>query len=277
MISLPPPSAAEDDAYLTDLCQNPIWSACLRSWLLAYAAYRQENGNPWAFKPTTFTPDVSDAQRAPYDTRKGTRRLQRIRQMPGLRSCPMCGSPTTGGLDHYLPRSVYPEFSIMAANLVPACTHCNSGVKGNVYRGISPDRFIHPYFDTFASTPLWEVAFVPPYAAVTFRVIPMPGLNEERRSRVAFHLAHVLGSQFTLWAQNQWATFPQLVRNTVGGIGAVTTGQVEAEVRARLRDAIATTGENSWLSAFFRGLRTDPQAHAFIAAATRPLTATPIA
>jgi hypothetical protein len=276
MISLPQPSAAEDDAYLTALCKNPAWSAHRGAWLIAYTAYRRHGGNPWAVNPAIFTPDVGVAQRALYDTRKNSRRLKQIRQTPNLLSCPMCGSPTTGGLDHYLPRSAYPEFSVMAANLVPACTHCNSGVKGNTYQGIFPERFIHPYFDTFASTPLWQIAFRPPHAAVTFRAVPAPGLNAERRSRVAFHLAHVLGSQFSLWAQNQWATFPQLVRNTIGGTGAVTIMQVAAEARARLRDARATTGDNSWSSAFFRGLSGDAQAQAFIVLAAEPLMATPI-
>ncbi|HXL30822.1 MAG TPA: HNH endonuclease [Bradyrhizobium sp.] len=277
MISLPPPSAADDETYLADLCQNAGWSVHQGPWLLAYAAYRQHGGNPWAFNPRAFVPDVGDDQRALYDARRSARRLQRIRQTPGLLCCPMCGSPTTGGLDHYLPRSAYPEFSIMAANLVPACTHCNSGVKGNICRGISPERFIHPYFDAFANMPLWQVAFAPPYLAVTFCAVPAPGLNAEQRSRVAFHLAHVLGSQFLLWAQNQWATFPQLVRNTIGGAGTVTTAHVATEARTRLRDAVATTGMNSWLSAFFRGLQEDMLAHVFIATATQPFMATPIA
>jgi 5-methylcytosine-specific restriction endonuclease McrA len=277
MISLPTPSAADDEAHLIQLCQNATWSTYQGSWLVAYAAYRQHGGNPWAINPTTFTPDVSDAQRALYDSRRNTRRLQRIRQTPGLLSCPMCGSPTTGGLDHYLPRSAYPEFSIMAANLVPACTHCNSGMKGNTYLGVSPERFIHPYFDAFANMPLWQITFVPPHAAVTFRAVPAPGLNAEQHSRVGFHLAHVLGSQFFLWAQNQWATFPQLVRNTAGDAVIVTTGHVVTEIRTRLRDAIVTTGQNSWFSAFFRGLQGDAPAHVFFAAAAQPLTAMEIA
>jgi 5-methylcytosine-specific restriction endonuclease McrA len=278
MIPLPLPSAAEDDDYLARLCRDDPWQAHHGPWANAYTAYRLHGGNPWAVSPTTFMPDVSDAQKALYDTRKGTPRLRRIRETPGLLSCPMCGSPTTGSLDHYLPRNAYPEFSIMTSNLVPACSHCNSGVKGNTYRGTTPERFIHPYFDAFTNVPLWQVELILPYTAATFRAVPAPNLSAQHRTLVTFHLANVLGSQFLLWAQSKWATTPQLVRNAVGGaVGAITVLQVVEALTSRLRDDIATTGKNSWFSAFFRGLLATPQAHGFIANAAEPLAPTAVA
>jgi 5-methylcytosine-specific restriction endonuclease McrA len=274
VISLPQPPAADDEAYLKRLCEALAWNQYREPWLESYAAYLQHRGNPWFIAPANFTPDIQDKQRKLYETRKRTKRFKNIRETPGLLSCPMCGSPTTGSLDHYLPRSVYPEFAVMAANLVPACTHCNSVVKGDTFRGNEPERFIHPYFDAFADSPLWQVNFNPPYAAVTFIASPLATLALEHHTRVDFHLKHVLGTQFFLWAQNQWATFPYLVIKTVSDRDVLNCMHVTNEAKSCLHRAIVTQGTNSWLSAFFRGLVTNAEACEHIASITQSLTAT---
>lgn len=61
--------------------------------------------------------------------------------------CPYCLIDTHTCLDHYFPRSIFPEFSISAQNLVPSCFSCNTTHKKNKW-GSGTDRpFIHPYFD----------------------------------------------------------------------------------------------------------------------------------
>lgn len=272
---LPPPSAANDDTYLAALCQNQTWAAPHQAeWLAAYVQYRNNGGNPWAVSPVTFTPNVSADQYDLYDKRKGTNRIKNIRQMPGLLCCPMCGSETTGSLDHFLPRITFPEFSIMTANLVPACAHCNSASKGNTFRGTSPESFIHPYFENLAAAPLWQIEISTPFPAATFRPMPVGALSPAETARVAFHLRHVLGTQFNLWASNKWARLPQVIRNAIGGMGGVTTAEVQAEFVNQLAQANASTGINSWLSAFYRGLRNNSAAQTFIASEVSPLTPT---
>lgn len=39
--------------------------------------------------------------------------------------CPMCGERPAIELDHYLPRAVFAEFSVLPLNLVPVCPQCN--------------------------------------------------------------------------------------------------------------------------------------------------------
>jgi len=65
--------------------------------------------------------------------------------------CPYCGIQNEPyRIDHYLPRSVYPEFSIFSDNLIPSCDICNDIYKKDHY--ISSDGlrlFYNPYFDNF--------------------------------------------------------------------------------------------------------------------------------
>lgn len=64
--------------------------------------------------------------------------------------CPYCGIDTPSNLDHFLPRSTFPEFSIFAPNLVYVCSICNSKYKSDDVVTQSGERkFFNPYFDDF--------------------------------------------------------------------------------------------------------------------------------
>ncbi|WP_157083348.1 HNH endonuclease [Bradyrhizobium manausense] len=276
MIKIDAPLAADDDAYLKKLCGQQPWPPHHVLWQMAYANYRSHKGNPWQVAPTNFIPDVSAEQTDLYKSRSSSPWIVRIRHMQ-LQSCPMCGSSVTGSVDHYLPKEDFPEFSVMAANLVPACSHCNSGVKGRTFRGATPnERFLHPYFDTLAGKPLWLTRIIPPYQAAQFEPTPIPGLSAKNSELVQFHLRHVLGPQFHRNAANLWATYPQHLRDEVEGTGPVSSPRARKEIARSLRRSISTSGENSWSASFFRGLLEDEDARKYLASAARPLKATPL-
>lgn len=69
------------------------------------------------------------------------------------RVCPYCNflTRTVSQLDHYLPKSVFPSFSITAVNLVPICSDCNK-LKDNYYSLEKDNMFLHPYFDEVMGT-----------------------------------------------------------------------------------------------------------------------------
>jgi hypothetical protein len=65
-----------------------------------------------------------------YDNRTVAikRRLSKmIESLPAADAdlCPYCSLDTNPDLDHFLPKAVFPEFSLHARNLVPICTPCN--------------------------------------------------------------------------------------------------------------------------------------------------------
>jgi len=61
--------------------------------------------------------------------------------------CPLCGLSTEiKTLDHYLPKSHYPQLSVLPYNLVPACRDCNTD-KGNPIITDPAQQHIHPYYD----------------------------------------------------------------------------------------------------------------------------------
>lgn len=77
-----------------------------------------------------------------------------------VRYCPYCNAETIyaikftergdtrmvkNAFDHYFPRSRYPFLGLSLYNLVPACSRCNSNLKGSKYKDLV--RTAHPYLD----------------------------------------------------------------------------------------------------------------------------------
>ena len=58
-----------------------------------------------------------------------------------IKVCPYCEYGEIWEIDHFLPKSIYPEFSVFFLNLVPSCHICNSkkSNKNNIC--------IHPYLE----------------------------------------------------------------------------------------------------------------------------------
>ncbi len=64
--------------------------------------------------------------------------------------CPYCGitRQSLHDLDHFMPRSKYPEFSILTYNLIYTCETCNQDFKKSKFLdGNNKRMFLNPYFD----------------------------------------------------------------------------------------------------------------------------------
>jgi 5-methylcytosine-specific restriction endonuclease McrA len=68
-----------------------------------------------------------------------------LSQAPSGR-CPFCGLGYASTLDHYLPKTKYPQLSVLPLNLVPSCKDCNTG-KSTAIATTAEEQSLHPYFD----------------------------------------------------------------------------------------------------------------------------------
>jgi 5-methylcytosine-specific restriction endonuclease McrA len=118
--------------------------------------------------------------------------LEKMRDKHGLRFCPCCGEPgKPGTLDHYLPKSIYPEFSIIVENLTPMCSDCQ-GLKGNdVLDNFGNKIYLHPYFDRIDLVYI-ELNIWPPYANPSgFRASIPNTLPQELKNLVERHIKDI--------------------------------------------------------------------------------------
>lgn len=62
--------------------------------------------------------------------------------------CPFCGGiGRPRNLDHYLPKSHYPQYSILPVNLIPSCRDCNMDGKGVNFATHADEQLLQPYLD----------------------------------------------------------------------------------------------------------------------------------
>ena len=110
--------------------------------------------------------------------------------------CPYCGGcgefvdeEGIGTLDHFLPKARFPAFSILPANLVPACATCNTGMGSNF--STEPNlQPLHPYFDGahFFDEKWTTVTVIEELPVmVNFDVNAPPHWTEKDRQRVSHH------------------------------------------------------------------------------------------
>ncbi|MGW1792724.1 HNH endonuclease [Streptomyces tubercidicus] len=62
--------------------------------------------------------------------------------------CPLCQRAQVCALDHFLPKNHFPEYSILADNLIPVCERCNR-LKGDECDREGGLLMFHAYFDEF--------------------------------------------------------------------------------------------------------------------------------
>lgn len=83
--------------------------------------------------------------------------------------CPFCGFGQASTLDHYLPKTKYPQLSVVPHNLVPSCKDCNTGKSSSIAKTANTQS-LHPYFDhQFLIDEQWLFAEVMQTFPVTIR------------------------------------------------------------------------------------------------------------
>lgn len=180
---------------------------------------------------------------------KGRRIYDRIISIPAHRRCPFCGIGTVNTLDHYLPKTWFPIFSVTPNNLVPSCQWCQ-GEKLESYPKTEEEQLIHPYFDTeFGDQWLAAKVIEGSPAAFHFFADPPAGWDEAKKTRADNHL-FILNLP-ELFASNAGSRLAEIRGNlatlhAAGGEAAVRSYLDEAKVSAELDDT------NSWAAAMYR-------------------------
>jgi hypothetical protein len=172
-----------------------------------------------------------------------------IMSLPVNQKCPLCGIGTVNTLDHYLPKTHLPIFSVTPNNLVPACKWCQ-GEKVEYYSTTEGDQLLHPYFDDLDSE-AWLGAEVVEGSPAAFRFYASPPNHwaDAKKSRVARHLKELkLPLLFSSNAGSRLSEIRARLANLFlkGGKDAV---------RDHLTEEFASSEadhKNSWTAAMFR-------------------------
>ncbi len=156
-------------------------------------------------------------------TSKGRPIYDRIMSAPVHRRCPLCGIGTVNTLDHYLPKTHFPIFSVTPHNLIPACEWCQ-GEKLEYYPTTMGGQLLHPYFDN-VDNEVWLASEVVAGVPAGFRYFAAPPDHwiPLLKTRVAAHLEEL--------------NLPVLFSSNAGSR--------LSEIRARLMNLHQKGGENA--------------------------------
>jgi 5-methylcytosine-specific restriction endonuclease McrA len=118
--------------------------------------------------------------------------------------CPFCGGlGIIYTLDHYLPKSNFPLYSILPSNLVPCCRDCNTG-KNSTLGAQNFEQTLHPYLDDdkyFQQRWVSAEVFKTDPVVLKFRCFPPEGWSELDKLRVHQHFkSYKFGYRFSVQA-----------------------------------------------------------------------------
>ena len=173
----------------------------------------------------------------------------KIMSAPAYRRCPLCGIGTVNTLDHYLPKTHFPVFSVTPNNLVPVCEWCQ-GEKGEYYPTTKGDQILHPYFDDLDNE-VWLAAKVIAGAPAGFKYFAAPPIHWTQidKDRVATHLNKLnLKLLFSSNAGSRLSEIRAQLSNLhqQGGVNSVSAYLNEELV------SIEVAHKNSWVAAMYR-------------------------
>jgi HNH endonuclease len=130
--------------------------------------------------------------------------------------CPLCIVGHAASIDHYLPKSKHPIYSVLINNLVPACESCNK-LKGNRVADRLELQTFHPYFerdhfykDQWISATLQDTK---PFSVVFF-ASPPRSWSAVDRSRAEAHFSDFkLARKFGIEAASEISLIDYLIRH----------------------------------------------------------------
>lgn len=220
-----------------------------------YLAYRSNSGHPKENTPMSLS-DVSIGHlKDNYTLTYKGRKLQEIRShilrctFKGL--CCLCGRAPANGLDHYLPKEIYPEFSIFVHNLVPCCASCNSAKGKNV--GSERARFLHVYFEDVSEFSCWLTCrFENDSRGLFFQFSVSNSLPIELHANASHHFDRLhLAEAYRMSANAEIGEIEFLLREAAVSQGAKS---VAHEIRRMETSVLHTYGEHYWKVALYRGM-----------------------
>ncbi|MDT0683417.1 HNH endonuclease signature motif containing protein [Roseicyclus sp. F158] len=163
--------------------------------------------------------------------------------------CPYCGHRRVRQLDHFLPKSKYPTFSVTPQNLVPSCSDCNTDKLSGDADKIE-DLPLHPYFENVDDV-AWLKADIleGPSAVFLYSVDEESGIDAISLIRLKYQIENLgLDALYSIEANDLLSSIRLTLRRLYAAGGADTVRRhLEGEYDSSLFDR-----RNSWRTAFFK-------------------------
>lgn len=167
-----------------------------------------------------------------------------------LGKCPFCGFGHASTLDHYLPKTTYPQLSVVPSNLVPSCKDCNTG-KSAFVATTEETQSLHPYFDhQLFIDDQWLFAKITHTLPITiiFYVEAPSHWDSISQTRVLSHFNDFkLASRYSVEASTELS----YLRGLLSNIQPMGTEPIR-ELLNSMAETCAEKHKNSWQTAIYQ-------------------------
>ncbi|MDN2668338.1 hypothetical protein OW495_16560 [Vibrio sp. 14N.309.X.WAT.E.F5] len=173
-----------------------------------------------------------------------------------LQICPACGEDgTPNTLDHYLPKDLYPEFSILSKNLFPMCDICQGKKSTKV---LSPARkriFLHPYYDDFLNNQVINLCIEKPFNAPEgFSLKVAEGIDVQSRNVVMRHIKEIeFTGRYSKFFKDEYFRLLRVVK-----MMRDNDHNIEQQIDSFMAMA-KDKSINSWGHILYSGVRSNPE------------------
>ncbi|NIG34265.1 hypothetical protein C1Y43_08655 [Pantoea sp. ICBG 828] len=165
--------------------------------------------------------------------------------------CPACGEDgTPNTLDHYLPKDIFPEFSVTLVNLFPMCDICQGAKSVKINDEEGKRLFIHPYFDNFIEQQVLILDIREPFnAPSSIELYPHPDIDRELQGLISRHITELeIHARYYRYFQINYLRLLRLV-GKMRHKGLNVRGRLE-----NFRDMALEKSINSWGYIFYDGV-----------------------
>lgn len=225
--------------------------------LAAYDAYIMHQGDGELIRPISLSENESSRLAGNYRLLDKNASHQHIRDevlaCAHFDMCPYCNVTTVDEIDHVLPVDSYPEFSVLAQNLVPSCGRCNWS-KGTTCFVSNGKTFPHPYFDQIPTGKILHADVAVSGEAVTwsFFLIRLPGMDG--RSFAALQSMFEVLKLEELYRQVSVVEVMDRAQAMDDHLGTGGPAVVREYLEQEAESARRRGGENYWKTAILSGL-----------------------
>jgi hypothetical protein len=264
-IPFPDQDSLEVIARLADERRNyrAFYDQIKPDWLRTSAAYITSGGCPLTITPLNlrdYTASAEEAEArkesllnlyAPTETQFQYALLASLRRDHGLIFCPCCGAHSVPGtLDHYLPKTSFPEFAVLLANLTPMCNACQEDKGANYLTEEGNRKFIHSYFDDIDFN-LYKIRFQGNLCKPKFIFEFEEGIPAHLETLVKDHIGGVnIKKRFISYCGTKYAHLLKTANK-------LRRGGQESQLVLVLESFLALAEENSvncWEAVFYRSV-----------------------
>lgn len=168
---------------------------------LRYKEYNLQfkNNSLELLKTVDYTKNRHDNFRHCYDVETAAlglliKRIYSKQSVVIRRLCPYCALAPTQEIDHYLPAELFPDFSVLAINLIPCCGTCNKK-KGKRWLVAGKRIFLNFYLDVIPDIELLDVSIT--WKKSNNEIFPIAEFSlKPRPLSVSVELYRILKSHF---------------------------------------------------------------------------------